>query len=101
MGIRKEETDDKTQDIIQNSSITLDNNDSKGGDDVQTKSHNLLPHLTSKISNHGNIWDQGVKNAVRSCNSILASLEFAKHESTTSLVSTVHPDSEKGSTVLS
>ena len=42
MDIRKEEADNKTQDIIQKSSITLDNDDSKGGDNVQTKNSQMF-----------------------------------------------------------
>merc|ERR1711957_190069 len=83
MDIRKEEADNKAQDIVQTKNSQI-----FATFDIQ----NFKPreHLRS-----------GVRDTVRSCNSILASLEFAKHESTTSFVSTVRPVFDRGSTILS
>ena len=101
MDIRKEEADNKAQDIIQNSSITLDNDDSKGGDNVQTKNSQMFATFDIQNFKPREHLRSGVRDTVRSCNSILASLEFAKHESTTSFVSTVRPVFDRGSTILS
>merc|ERR1711957_466345 len=101
MDIRKEEADNKTQDIIQKSSITLDNDDSKGGDNVQTKNSQSSAKFDIQNFKPREHLRSGVRDTVRSCNSILASLEFAKHESTTSFVPTVRPVFDRGSTILS